>query len=483
VSMEIHKFTVNTEDTILRTMHAINEGGIGVAVIEDKDKKYFGLVTDGDVRRALLDGVDLHEPVKSIARKDAVTASEKTSYESIFSLMNEKIRHIPIIDAKGRAKDLVYFSYRKEIPVAKPFLRGNELKYVTECILGNWISSQGNYVNELERRFSEFCGVDYSLAVSNGTVALHLALVCLGIKRGDEVIVPSLTFIATANAVTYTGAKPVFVDSECDTYNIDPRKIEKAVTRRTKAIIPVHLYGQPAKMDEIMAIARKHKIHVVEDAAEAHGAEYKQKKVGSIGDIGCFSFFGNKIITTGEGGMVVTNNHKIYQKARILRDHGMSLEKKYWHEQVGFNYRMTNVQAAIGCAQMEKVEVILKEKQKIARMYKKYLSPDSRLILPQEFDWSKNVYWMYPVTFKTTGKNKENVRNKIIEFLAQDSIGARPFFYPIHTMPPYYSKSRLPVAESVSENGIVLPAYMGMQEKEIQRICNLIKTTLDKILS
>lgn len=469
-------FTVSASDTILKTMKAINEGGIGLALVEDENRKYLGLITDGDIRRALLGGADLHDSIRQITGKDSVTASAGTPYATILSMMTEKIRHIPILDQEGRIQDVAYFSYRQEIPIARPSLKGNELKYVTECIIGNWISSNGKYVREFERRFSDFCAAQYGLAVSNGTVALHLALASLGIGRDDEVIVPSLTFIATANAVAYTGARPVFVDSEADTWNIDPEKIEEVITPNTKAIIPVHLYGQPAKMDEIMTIARKYDLYVIEDAAEAHGAEYKGKKVGPIGDIGCYSFFGNKIITTGEGGMLITNDRKIYDKAKILRDHGMSLNKKYWHDFIGFNYRMTNIQAAIGCAQMEKIDSILEEKQKIAQIYKKYLSGAEQLILPPDNDWSKNVYWMYPVLINKYDESEKNMRDTVLMTLQQENIESRPVFFPIHHMPPYASEITLPTAERISNNGIVLPSYVGIQEDEIQRICKIIRT-------
>lgn len=481
MNKDIRPLTVKAKDTILKAMQAINAGGIGLALIEDEKGKYFGLVTDGDIRRSLLAGVDLHDSIGLVARKDSVTVLEGMPYEKIFSMMNKTICHIPILDKKRRIKDLAHFSYKKDIPIARPFLKGNELKYVTECILGNWISSQGKYVVEFEKRFCEFCKTKYSLATSSGTVALHLALVSLGIGPGDEVIVPSFTFIATANAVTYTGAKPVFVDSEADTYNIDPMKIEKSITSRTKAIILVHLYGQPAKMDEIMRIARRHNFYVIEDAAEAHGAVYKSKRVGSISDIGCFSFFGNKIVTTGEGGMIVTNNAKVYKNAKVLRDHGMSLNKKYWHDRVGFNYRMTNIQAAIGCAQMEKVELILEEKQNIACMYKKYLSKLEHLVLPPEKSWSKNVFWVYPIVISPSRATKGLLRDKIIKLLEQDNIDARPFFYPIHLMPPYRLKKKFPIAERISKNGIMLPSYVGIQEKEIKRICSVVKKSIVKL--
>ncbi|NQU99168.1 MAG: DegT/DnrJ/EryC1/StrS aminotransferase family protein, partial [Parcubacteria group bacterium] len=242
------------------------------------------------------------------------------------------------------------------IQVSKPSLGREELNNVMEAIKSSWISSKGKFITEFEENFAEYCGVKYGIATANGTVALHLALKALKISKGDEVIVPDLTFIATANVVTYCNAKPIFIDSNPDYWCIDPEKIEEKITTKTKAIIPVHLYGHPCDMDAITKIAKKYGLYVIEDAAEAHGAGYKGKKVGSFGDISCFSFYGNKIITTGEGGMCLTNNQKLAERMKILRDHGMSPDKRYWYDVIGFNYRMTNIQAAIGVAQLKKID-------------------------------------------------------------------------------------------------------------------------------
>ena len=244
--------------------------------------------------------------------------------------------------------DYACFDENIHISLAQPQLSGNEYKYLMDAFLSTWISSIGSYISRFEETFSNYCGVKYGIATSNGTTALHLALSALDIGSGDEVIVPDITFAATINAVLYTGAVPVIVDVEEDSWCIDPDEIEKAITPKTKAIIPVHIYGQPCNMDAICAIARKNNLYIIEDCAEAHGAEWKNGKVGSFGIISCFSFFGNKVITTGEGGMCITDSIELNEKMRILRDHGMSRKKKYYHEVIGFNYRMTNLQAAIG---------------------------------------------------------------------------------------------------------------------------------------
>ena len=242
------------------------------------------------------------------------------------------------------------------IPISQPSLGEREIEYVLSAVKSGWISSKGQYIDAFEKQFADFVGIKYALAVSNGTNALHLALASCGIKAGDEVIIPDLTFIATENAVRYTGADVVFVDIDKDTLCISPVSIERAITGKTKAIIPVHLYGHPANMREIMRIAKIHSLVVIEDAAEALGAEAYRQRVGSIGKCGVFSFYGNKIITTGEGGMLTTNDHITFEKARYLRDHAMDQHKRYWHTMVGFNYRMTNLQAAVGLAQMERID-------------------------------------------------------------------------------------------------------------------------------
>jgi len=358
------------------------------------------------------------------------------------------------------------------IPIAEPLLDGNELKYLTECIKTSWISSQGKFIGEFENNFSKFCNRKYGVAVSNGTVALHLALAALGIKPGDEVIVPNLTFAATANCVLYMKAKPVLVDIESQTWNIDPVKIKEKITEKTKAIIPVHIYGHPCDIDPILEIAEKHNLFVVEDAAEAHGAEYKGKKVGSFGDISCFSFFGNKIITTGEGGMCITEDEKLDETMRILRDHGMSKQKKYWHDRLGFNYRMTNLQAAVGVAQLERADEFIKKKIWIAETYTKFLKDFRGITLAPKMPWAKNVYWMYSILIEDEfGVSRDDVINK----LKEKEIETRPFFYPLSEMPFYNDGNEYPVSKEISRKGINLPSFVSITEEKIKYVCDQIK--------
>ncbi len=362
------------------------------------------------------------------------------------------------------------------IPIAEPYIGEEELNNIIEAVKSGWISSKGKFITKFEESFADYCGVSYGVAVSNGTVALHLALKALGIEKEDEVIEPTLTFIATANAVRYCNAKPVFVDSHPDYWCINPEKIEEKITDKTKAIIPVHLYGHPCDMNWIKDIAQDHNLYIIEDAAEAHGAECKGKKIGSFGDISCFSFYGNKIITTGEGGMCLTNNEELAEKMRILRDHGMNPNKRYWYDVIGFNYRMTNLQAAIGVAQVKKLNEFVEKKREIAKIYNSYLKDTKGITLPPEMNWAKNVYWMYSVLIeKEFGMNREALMKK----LEENGIETRPFFHPIHEMPPYKSNKNFPVAEKLSKKGINLPSHLKLKTESIKEITKIVKSKIN----
>ena len=360
---------------------------------------------------------------------------------------------------------------KKMIPVAEPLIGAKEKEYVNKCLETGWISSSGSYVKEFEKRCASFSKARYGISTCNGTVALHLALLAANVKKGDEVIVPTLTFISTANAVLFTGAKPIFVDSQKDTWNMDPDLIEQSITKNTKAIIPVHLFGHPADMDPIKKVARKYNLIIIEDTAEAHGAEYKGKPVGTLGDLGTFSFYGNKIITTGEGGMVLTNNKDFSDKIRILRDHGMSPEKKYVHNVVGYNYRLTNVQAAIGLAQMEKINSIIASKIKIAEAYNNGLSKASTITLPVNKNWAKNIYWLYSIILR---KNYKISRDRLIKELKLEGIDSRPMFPTVHKQPIYNTADELPVAQELSEMGITLPSSPVLKLSQIKKIISVI---------
>ena len=364
------------------------------------------------------------------------------------------------------------------IPVCIPLLGERELEYVTDCIKTNWISSKGKYVEEFEEKFAKYCGCKYGITTTSGTTALHLALASINIKKGDEVIIPASTMIATAFAVIHCDATPVLVDAEPETWNMDVEKIEDKITDRTKAIMPVHIYGHPCDMDPMMKIAREHDLYVVEDAAEAHGAEYKGKKAGGIGDVGCFSFYANKIITTGEGGMVVTNDEEIAERAKSLRNLCFSKERRiYLHSEVGYNYRMTNIQAAIGLAQFEKIDELAEMRRRNAHLYNEYLKDVEGITLPTEKEWAKNVYWMYSILIEDEfGASRDELMNK----LEKKGIETRTFFIPMHVQPVFlnmglFKGESYPVAEDLARTGMYLPSSSGLMEEEIKFICDAIK--------
>ena len=363
------------------------------------------------------------------------------------------------------------------IPVSEPFIDNKELQYISEAIKSGWISSKGKFVDKFEEKFAQYCGAKYAVTASSGTAALHLTLLSLGVKPGDEIIIPTFTMIATAFAVVYCGAKPILVDAESETFNIDPKKIEAKITKKTKAIIVVHLYGQPCEMDPILKIAKKHRLAVIEDAAEAHGAEYKGKKVGNLGEAGCFSFYGNKIITTGEGGMIVTNNKKLAERAKILKNmaFGQGVHK-FEHLAIGYNYRFTNIQAAIGLAQLERIKKIIALKRKIANQYQKNLSRIKEIVLPVKKNWGESVYWMYAIMLT---KEFGISRNKLIDLLAGKGIETRPFFVPIHLQPVFkkqglFRNEKYPVAEKISQAGLYLPYSPRLKLKGIEFISSTI---------
>jgi perosamine synthetase len=446
-----------------KLLEAINNDPAGVAFITDQEEKLCGVVTDGDFRRLLLAGRSLDESLDKKDLKPFVSAREGEELESLIKRTDSRIRIIPIVDSEGRPVDYFRYEHRVHmIPVAEPSLKGNEFNYLCDAFLSTWISSTGEYINRFEKGFSEYTGTKHGVTVSNGTVAIHLALLALGIGEGDEVIVPDLTFAATINTVLHAGATPVIVDVEEESWCIDPAEIEKAITPKTKAIIPVHLYGQPCNMTAIMEIAKKHKLYVIEDAAEAHGAEFEGKKVGSFGDIACFSFYGNKIITTGEGGMCVTNSDELNEKMRLLRDHGMSRNKKYWHDEVGYNYRMTNLQAAIGCGQLERIEEIILNRTSIENNYKEILKGNKNIKFQADIPGRKRVTWLVSVI--------SNEREAIFTNLRKYNIDARPFFYPLHHM-PVYSKYLFSgtVSAKISAGGINLPTIDNIDFEHIRK--------------
>jgi perosamine synthetase len=365
----------------------------------------------------------------------------------------------------------------KSIPLAAPVLTGREAEYVADCIRSNWISSKGRYITEFESSFSRRVGAQYGVAVSSGTSALHVALAALEVSQGDQVILPTFTMICCINVVRYLGAKAVLVDSEESTWNIDPSGIREAIGPSTKVVMPVHLYGHPARMDTINELANEHGLCILEDAAEAHGAEFAGRPVGSIGDVGAFSFYANKIVTTGEGGMIVTNDGALAKKCAALRDQGYDPARRKWlvHDQLGFNYRMTNIQAAIGLAQTERMSEFVEKHRSTAAIYSTRLRSVPGITLPPEAPWARNVYWMYTILVDPTefGLNRDEI---MIE-LEKLGIDSRSTFLPIHRQPVYkdvYKGQAFPVADSLSSRGLNLPSGNNTTVEEVERVCSII---------
>jgi perosamine synthetase len=477
---DVKDLLVTIESTLRDAMFCLERTAQGICFVVDQNDILRGILTDGDIRRAFLRGCSLATRTQEVMQTEYVSLPVSSKPMEIQKLLNHKIRHIPLTDDNGKVVDYACFHRIHKIPVMSPVFNGNELKYVSECIRTNWISSQGSYINKFEEVFRKYIGSEYSLAVSNGTTALHLAILALGIGPGDEVIIPDLTFAASINSVIYSGATPVLVDIDKETWTICPKSVEKAITKRTRAIMPVHLYGHPCDMDSLLEIAKMHHLFVVEDSAESLGSKYKGQMTGSLGDTSAFSFFGNKTITTGEGGMVVFKTKEAYEKAAVLRDHGMSKNKRYWHDCVGYNYRMTNLQAAVGVAQMERVEETVDAKRALAKKYNDLFRKTEQVDTPPEMKWAQNSFWLYTLLLKP---EFEKHRHVIMKNMLLNGIDSRRVFYPLHCM-PIYEKYRLKgcdyeVSKDISNRGMSLPSSKELSMDQI----NLIHRVFSDIIA
>lgn len=374
------------------------------------------------------------------------------------------------------------------IPVNEPLLGQRELEYVTECLHTGWISSAGRFIEEFEQKWADYCGMKYGIAVSNGTTALQVAARSINLSEGDEVIMPTFTIISCALAVIECGAIPVLVDSDPHTWCMDVNQIEDKITPRTKAIMPVHIYGHPVDMDAVLDLARRNNLLVLEDAAEAHGAEYlseldrasQWKRCGGIGDVSCFSFYANKLITTGEGGMVLTNDPEIAAKARSLRNLCFRPERRFYHTELGYNFRLTNVQAAMGLAQLERFKQILEKKRWIGAQYTERLSGLSTIQLPTEESWARQVYWMYGLVLdESTGMDAVEFARR----LKERGVETRPFFLGMHEQPVFWERGlftgeHYPVAERIARQGLYLPSGLALTEEQVSEVCEAVRTCL-----
>jgi len=462
-------------------LEVINQNLHRVAFVLDDDEKLCGAVSDGDVRRGLIAGYGLDDDVSSVMNREFVSFDSGTPNEVVALSLNEKSDVIPLTDADGRIVDLVMTGISRKFPIMAPDLSGNEMLYVLECLESSWVSSKGRFVNKFEELVSGYLdGLD-AISTSSGTTALELGLRTLDIGPGDEVLVPDLTFAAPASVVLHTGATPILVDVRPDTWNIDHHALEQAVTDRTKAIIAVHLYGQPADMTPISEFAKKHDIYVIEDAAEGLGSQYMGKPLGTLSDVSIFSFFANKIITTGEGGVVAFRDHHHSAKARMLRDHGMSPLKRYWHEYAGFNFRMTNLQAALGVAQWERLDEFIQAKIRIGDRYRMNFEGLPHIQLPSVIENTLNINWLFTVLIDVP--HVENGRDKIAQMLSNIGIETRNIFYPLHEMPPFqkFSNGDYPNATKISYSGLSLPSSATLEDADVDYVCEQLIGFVNKI--
>ncbi len=372
------------------------------------------------------------------------------------------------------------------IPVNEPLLNGNEKKYLCECIDTGWISSEGPFVKEFEQKMSATVDRKYGVAVSNGTAALEVAVQALGIGEGDEVIMPAFTIISCAMSVTKVGAIPVLVDSDLYTWNMNIQEIEAKITPKTKAIMMVHLYGLPVEADKVLTLAKKYNLKVIEDAAEMHGQTYNGRPCGSFGDISIFSFYPNKHITTGEGGMVVTDDEQLAERCRMLRNLCFKKDVRYIHDEISDNYRFTNLQAAVGLAQLERLDEFITKKREMGRYYTEHLKDVKGLILPIErTNYADNIYWVYGLVLE---KDVPADNRLIQKLLAEEGIGSRVFFWCMHEQPVYqrqrlFENQKYPNAEYLARKGFYIPSGLALTEEQMEQVVDGVKNVMKKLIN
>ncbi len=375
------------------------------------------------------------------------------------------------------------------IPVNEPLLGERELEYVAECVRTGWVSSAGRFIDEFESSWAAYCGRRYAVAVSSGTAALRVALACLDLKPGDEIIIPTFTIISCATAIVEQGCVPVLVDSDPQTWCLDARQVEAKITTRTRALMPVHIYGHPAEMDALEDAAERHGLMIIEDAAEAHGAQYfstrveggpRWRRCGSFGALSVFSFYANKLVTTGEGGMLLTDDARIAERARSLRNLCFQPKRRFVHEELGWNFRLTNMQAALGLAQIERMDETVARKRQIGAEYTRRLSDVPGLILPVEREWAQSVYWMYGVVLSDE-IDMDNAR--FAALLQERGVETRPFFVGMHEQPVFRARNLFrgesyPVAERLARRGLYLPSGLALSDEQLTRVCDVVREVL-----
>ena len=466
--------TLEIPVTLRSAMDMLSKSGEGIVFLTE-NQVLIASLTDGDARRAILRGVSLESQAIDVANRAVKSLTSLSSAVDIHQAFSPNITHIPIVNHSGQIEKILRPGEKIIIPLCEPNLGKLESSLVNQAIDSNWVSSAGSFVREFETSFSSYVQSEFAVSVCNGTMGLVLALKLLDIGPGDEVLVPDLTFGATANAVIQVGATPVFVDVLSSSFSIDVIAAQAKVTSKTKAIIPVHLYGNAAPMEEILSFARKFSLKVVEDAAEAIGTRIDGRHVGTFGNIGVFSFFANKTITTGEGGMIVLNDKELFTKALMMRSHGFTPENRYWHQIWGTNMRLTNLQAALGVAQMQRIEELVEAKSFIANCYLNSLSSitGKLLILPSVLPNVNHSHWLFTIQLIDEAQ-VDGLQN----YLQINHIESRRFFHPLHNQPAFsqYSKKNLtfPVAEQLYKSGLCLPSSTSLTHDEVKLISHKI---------
>ena len=473
-NIKLNNLIVEDHLTLKYALKKINLSTAGVCFVTKK-KKLLNVITDGDIRRALIKGYKLSDNIKKIKSKRSFIAVKNN--HNFLDLQDKitKYEIVPIINDGGEVIDYANEKRFQQLPQAEPSLIGNELKYVSEAIKSGWISSRGKYVNIFQKKFSLFVDNKYCLTTSSGTTAIQLAIATLKLKSNDEIIVPDYTFVSPINSIIHSKCKPVLADIDKNNLCISLNSIKKVVTKNTKAIIIVHLYGNTPEMNKIINFCKSKKIKIIEDCAEAFGTYYREKHVGNFGHFGTFSFFGNKTISTGEGGMIIFKKKEDYQLAKKLRDHGMSENRKYWHDEVGFNFRMTNIQAAIGCAQIEKANKFINRKIDIFERYRSNLVNMKFIKMIKLSPKIKNSHWLTFIIVKDV-----LIRDKLLSFLNSKGIEVRSGFYSAHEMKIYKSFMNKKIdysnSKKISSSIITLPSSVTLKNAEIDYISKLIKS-------
>jgi perosamine synthetase len=478
----LEPYILQEPQTYRQVVEKINTTGLGFVIIVNRTGQLVGTITDGDIRRLYLRSVNPDSELQWPSQRQVKTVTLNASQETVFDEIREGVRFLPVLNDQGVVVDVAGLDQSRRIPNAKPSIGSAEAANVLECLRTGWLSSQGPYILEFESKFAQLTESYGALAVSNGTVAIQLALSCLGIGPGDEVFVPNLTFAASINAVLAVGATPRLVDIDEKTWTIDPEALRMSITSQSRAILPVHLYGQPVDCDVINDIANEHNLVVVGDAAEALGATYKGRPIGSQFDISTFSFFANKQITTGEGGMITVSNQEQLELARILRDHGMSPKRKYWHEHAGYNFRMTNIQAAIGVAQMGRFEEIQARRTTIFGIYDSALGDSKILNLLPRNEWSTNSKWLYTLRLLS---DSPNARDRLISEMSNKGFEIRTGFFPLHEMPPYrrYSFGAYAISTMIANQLICLPTYPDLEDEVAWQLATLLRSLAESLSS